>query len=99
MWRGDDDDEVFIEGDPDEEFPFSPPSVVLQPSGPSVIAPSVHSCAAILPTFKFEALSFLRFRIFFPSLVLPFSLAVVNQFDRDPVLLELTVDLLDNSFK
>jgi len=64
-----------------------------------IVQRNISQCQALLPNFEIEAESSLTFRIRFPSIVLPCSFAVVNEFDRHPTFLDLSVVLSDNSFK
>jgi poly [ADP-ribose] polymerase 6/8 len=90
---GDDENDGLIEcEDSDFSFPLG------HEAEHSILPEMKLMMEAILPRFTFTVLSFSRFEIKIPSLVLPTSLAVVNQFDLDPILLEIVVDLTENSF-
>jgi poly [ADP-ribose] polymerase 6/8 len=82
------------------EVGFGSVDFVLTSDPPPVLSilPGVCSTMeAVLPRFQFAVLSATRFQIKIPSLVLPSSLAAVNHFDTDPVLLDVVLDLQCNS--
>jgi poly [ADP-ribose] polymerase 6/8 len=102
MSRSEDDDVARDEGADPEAFISSEDDFLLElPPAfeTSVLDAALAQLEAVLPRFEFAVQSPIRFKIRIPSLVLPTSLAVVNQFDLDPVLLELVFEIHNNSFE
>jgi hypothetical protein len=84
---------IIGEGSESSPLEFIPDPIVIEES---ILDRPVYIASAVLPNFHFEARDLtLSFQI--PSTILPLSLAVVNDFHRSPILLDLELELTTNS--
>jgi poly [ADP-ribose] polymerase 6/8 len=93
----DDPDVEWIIEDTDSDANFSSPETTF--IAPTILVSNLDICRQVFPTFTFEQLDSDRFTVVVPSSILPRSLAVVNQFDRHPILVRVDVTLLNDSFR
>jgi hypothetical protein len=99
MSSGDDSDEEIVIDPPEDDVRFSNPVDTGAP-GVSILPDLASATFGVLPdvVLDFPENDF-RLRITIPSRILPDAMCAVNRLEESPTLLDLTLELKDNSFR
>jgi hypothetical protein len=96
MTSAEDFDDEFVIGSDSESVEFTPDVPILPPS---ILPTNVSLARDVFPGFTIECTGYEHLMISVPSSILPLPLAVVNQFDRHPVLVNVKLAIHSNSFR